>query len=379
MKAQDKCTVILEAPAKYGPGFKLSASGYNDYTLGWVEFAEDALTTAGQMPATDASKLFTGSYTATNGPFLKPSTTNDIGSSSGFKKTDLTWYSSGNTEYFAPGYIGHYLYYPSNTNSVQITNGFVAVPSSEIVSAFASLKANYDDFNSKVNTYNPLKDAYNKALKDEKARKADSTRATFEAPITVPERPCPPSQPIAWWGADVDLKTITDFKSISDANKKAKKAGLQPHYMVTDDYTTADTWAVTVTSLTATTSKQDKGLTLNKGYMIHSEGTSGDWKYAGKTFGRLGSGEANFPEKTTAFRFDTVVDKKTYMYVSTFPTKNGASPKAVTLKARYAKLAGMADFNAPSRPGAAANPDASGAKAIAVSTVAMALVASALY
>jgi hypothetical protein len=146
-----------------------------------------------------------------------------------------------NTQYFAPGYIGHYLYYPAPSNSVQVSNGFVAVPSTEITGAFASLKANYDDFNSKVNTYNPLKDAYNKALKDEKARKADSTRATFEAPITVPERPCPPSQPIAWWGADIDLKTITDFSAISDDNKKKKKAGLQPHFYSVDDWTTAST------------------------------------------------------------------------------------------------------------------------------------------
>jgi len=284
-----------------------------------------------------------------------------------------------NTQYFAPGYIGHYLYYPAPSNSVQVSNGFVAVPSTEIIGAFASLKSNYDDFNSKVNTYNPLKDAYNKALKDEKARKADSTRATFEAPITVPERPCPPSQPIAWWGADIDLKTITDFSAITDANKKLKKAGLQPHFYYVDDWTTATTWAYTATSTTSASTKQDKKLTLAHGYMLHAESTANDWKNAGKTFGRLGSGTANWPENTTAFRYDTVTDKKTFMYVSTFPTKTGATPAATTIKARQASLAAMTDFNAPSRPGAAANPDASGAKAIAVSTLAIAFVASALY
>jgi hypothetical protein len=113
--------------------------------------------------------------------------------------------------------------------------------------------------------------------------------------------------------------------------------------------------------------------------MLHAESTANDYLNAGKTFGRLGSGKDNFPESTTAFRYDTVTDKKTYMYVSTFPSKKSATPKAVTIKARYASLAALTDFNAPSRPGAAANPDASGAKAIAVSTLAIAFVASALY
>lgn len=149
--------------------------------------------------------------------------------------------------------------------------------------------------------------------------------------------------------------------------------------MYVDDWTSTTEQTFTVNTVKQANVKQDKTLTLAHGYMLHSEGTTDDWKNAGKTFGRLGSGQANWPEKTTAFRFDTVTDKKTYMYVSTFPTKTGASPKAVTIKARYATLATMDSFNAPSRPGAATNPDASGAKAIAVSTLALAAVASALY
>lgn len=31
MKVNDKCTIILEAPAKFGPGFKFTAHGYNDF------------------------------------------------------------------------------------------------------------------------------------------------------------------------------------------------------------------------------------------------------------------------------------------------------------------------------------------------------------
>jgi hypothetical protein len=89
MKAQNKCTIILEAAAKYGPGFKFTAHGYNDFTLGWVEFSEDALTTAGQMPATDASKLFTGKYPSASGPFLNMITTADVGSAATkFAKSD---------------------------------------------------------------------------------------------------------------------------------------------------------------------------------------------------------------------------------------------------------------------------------------------------
>ena len=37
--------------------------------------------------------------------------------------------------------------------------------------------------------------------------------------------------------------------------------------------------------------------------MVHSSNAS-DFIYAGKTFGRLGSGEENLPENTTGFRYD---------------------------------------------------------------------------
>jgi hypothetical protein len=60
-----------------------------------------------------------------------------------------------------------------------------------------------------------LKDAYNKALTDEKARLADPIKASFDTPIIIPVRPCPPTQPMDVSGPKVNLTTVINAAGIT--------------------------------------------------------------------------------------------------------------------------------------------------------------------
>ena len=97
MTAQDKCTVILQAENNYGPGFKITAQGYNDYQLAFVEFNADGLANSSKWGTTDESKLYIGNY-STGGPFLNFVKTTDVGSAAPkLEKYWNTYYQAGNT------------------------------------------------------------------------------------------------------------------------------------------------------------------------------------------------------------------------------------------------------------------------------------------
>ena len=142
----------------------------------------------------------------------------------------------------------------------------------------------------------------------------------MENEIYLPERPCPPTQPIAWWGVDLDLMSVTDFFTITDAQKKLMKGGLLQRPYKTDDWTTTGEVVKDFKS-SQTQFKSDKGLTFNYGFMLQSTSTT-DYTWAGKTFGVLGSGKDSLPEFTKGFRYDAVTTAYQYMYVSIFPNKS---------------------------------------------------------
>lgn len=81
---------------------------------------------------------------------------------------------------------------------------------------FMKMKAEYDAYTSTANTYNTAlgtyntnKDAYNKALTDEAARKADFFKSIFDPAVVIPERPCQPTRPNAFVGVDFKYDTTT--------------------------------------------------------------------------------------------------------------------------------------------------------------------------
>jgi len=58
---------------------------------------------------------------------------------------------------------------------------------------YAHFTTQYTAFNSVVTDYNNKKDTYNNAIESEKSRLSDFFRTYFEAGISIPQRPCPPT------------------------------------------------------------------------------------------------------------------------------------------------------------------------------------------
>lgn len=95
---------------------------------------------------------------------------------------------------YLPGSIGTVSYYPEPETS--FTDSITASMDSALLKEiFNFKKADFDEYQGKLNAYNGKKDTYNKAAKDETARRGDLFKAMFEAPIEIPKRPCPPTQP----------------------------------------------------------------------------------------------------------------------------------------------------------------------------------------
>lgn len=131
----------------------------------------------------------------------------------------------------------------------------------------------------------------------------DLQKALFDAPIAVPLRPCPPTQPLAYKGPMIDW------------------------------------WAANVAAVNATSKAQMRGMlgrnggagsTLNSGFLVAStddsatlDGQAANYQYAGHVFGMWGQGVETMPDATltvsTAFQYSTPVGAAHGMMVSIFP------------------------------------------------------------
>lgn len=254
------------------------------------------------------------------------------------------------------------------------------MPSTIVTGAYAALSSEYASYDSAVATYNPLKDAYNTALAAETARAADPLKAAFEPAVAIPERPCAPRQPIAGWGPQIDLDTVTDAWTISTTAAGNRQAGL--HRAVGQAKRTSTT-SVEMKYTMSSTNGKDAEIHANAyGFAASSDLTSfatGTWENAGKVFGKLGTGKATdaTQSSTRAYRSKDSTSAKTYLTVSILPSAaNNANGAEQVWDARGVDFATSSDFSAPSRPAAATAPDATGAQYLAAGVAAAAVVAS---
>jgi hypothetical protein len=65
-------------------------------------------------------------------------------------------------------------------------------------------KAEFASYQSSLDSYNTLRTAYNSAIDTEKKRLADFFAAAFTPATSIPQRPCPPTQPKAYEGPYID-------------------------------------------------------------------------------------------------------------------------------------------------------------------------------
>merc|ERR1719265_579595 len=157
----------------------------------------------------------------------------------------------------------------------------------------AEITTLYNNFNSSKTSYESLRNLYDQAITDEEARLADFFKATFDAPIAIPTRPCKPDTPHSWWGP---------MPKFGDANLAANAVPWST--VVTNNAGTANTIAYPVSdagrSATAASWATSKGY-LHLDSQVAAAGTTATLKSTGKAFGRLGQGDASMPANASPF------------------------------------------------------------------------------
>ena len=273
------------------------------------------------MPeANGSNKYYIGDYHESEGPYLNPIKTSDPASPD-WKSSDNKFFNYIDTYQFEPGHIGDMLVYDHGLYTPQKGNGYSVIPSSEIFQAYNALKTYYTAYTAKAAAYETQRAAYDEAIKTEELRLEDNINRYFEDRIEIPVRPCPFPQPIAWWGPNFSLSNLSHWGHASDSEAVAMKAGLiqqsESFPLQQDPKFWQRDWAATFDKVS-----DYKKNTMSYGFMPHSnDDVSDSYKYAGKTFGILGSGYKSQPANTYGFRYDENTSKKHYMYVSVFPDK----------------------------------------------------------
>lgn len=186
----------------------MKASEVVDYYLNWIEWVDDSsVGTNGKLLASETgSDVYIGDYATTDGVFLNPATT--IASKTGILPNSLPWATGGDTgDAFLAGDIGTLKYFPNVDGTFKETKE-LTIASGVVRTVLLGKQAEIASYNGTVDTYNGKKNAYNTAVEEETARRSDLFKAMFEAPIEIPERPCPPTALPAFTVWTNDLTTF---------------------------------------------------------------------------------------------------------------------------------------------------------------------------
>lgn len=89
------------------------------------------------------------------------------------------------------------------------------------------INSQYSGYNTALAASNTAVNAYNTAINAEKTRVGDFFKAIFEAPVKIPARPCPPTQPAAYSGPKIwgNLTGLTAAATDAQTYEKNAKAG----------------------------------------------------------------------------------------------------------------------------------------------------------
>jgi hypothetical protein len=204
---------LYSKDATAAPSFKITEAAFSNFILGWIEWAVDSELTGGSfMPAASVTPFFLGAYATASGPFLNPAkvVSGDVGSSwvpatTVFDDSDRV--KQGNMN----GSIGIFKGYNGAAGTDQaFADVSTTYDSAWMIRSINAKKAEFSDYNNALNSYNTLRTAYNSAIDTEKKRLADFFAAAFTPATSIPQRPCPPTQPRAYSGPYID-KSVTAF------------------------------------------------------------------------------------------------------------------------------------------------------------------------
>lgn len=211
LTGKSKCTwQFISAEGTKGPTLSLKKSDYVNYLFNWIEWLNvTGLGTAGVLTGNIAGDFKIGNYPTSEAVVhlnpLKTSTAVDSASAWLGQSAFTSVQAELDPSVRNPGSIGDAIYFPRQEGPFK-ADQTVKIDVPILTDIYAHFNAQYASYNSALDSYNNKKKTYNEALKNEKERRADFIRNYFEAAVEVPQRPCPPTQPIAYSGPALSLK-----------------------------------------------------------------------------------------------------------------------------------------------------------------------------
>lgn len=231
LTGKTKCShQVIVAATKGAPGVALDTTAlWTKYQFQWVEWDSEAMTGNMILNTSSSTPAFLGAY---SGQWPNPMKTWTVAGVSSALQASAVVPITSNAAMPFPGSIGDINFYPSEAGPYKYTNLQTW--------DYGQLKMEYDAYNvvkSAYNTrllaYNKLKDEYNLALKEEKARVADLFRAAITPPTSIPDRPCKPDHIAAYTGPKMVWSTATTaFSAWTDTTKAEKSAILKENSSV---------------------------------------------------------------------------------------------------------------------------------------------------
>lgn len=334
--------------------------------MNFIEWIDNtAFASKHKMPATSVTPHWLGAYAAAS-LYLNPlKVPTNIAS---WPNTDLAFARTqlSGSEYVS-GFINNISYYAggAGTYKKEFKN---VITSNVFMDILAGNTKAFNDFtNGKAKDYNTDKDDYNKKTADEKARRADIFKATFEPAIKIPKRPCPPTPPTA-------VKPLN-----LDYNEQIEKGTAYPAFA--DDKVG---YAYFVDAAGSTTFSAAAG--LSHGFIQVSADGTGLASDAGKIMGVFGQGDNNVAmENGKAYQMRKVQSAGVSgMYISIYPNAVDATGlalgKLIDISVMPQKWSDYSEYAFPGSPAQPGDPDkALGAKVLAATVTAAAAVLVSLY
>lgn len=268
-----------------------------------------------------------------------------------------------------PGSVGTLAYYPGQAG--YFPNLISTIDAGVMALINSKQQMVYDSFNNNKASSDTSVDNYDKALDDETARQADFFKATFEAVIVIPERPCPPSTPQGVVAPTMWKKTQSVTTAwVATATAQAGYASLKHTIGTTDSYVAGEAFH------------------NRSGFLLLTDDTAAtaatDFKSSGHLFGVFGQGpNTMYSNSNMPFLFSTpAAGKEPGINFTLFPPNKAqtaiAASASVVVNAKASDFSADTMYDAPGTPGGAKTPKSAGAQALFATTVAAAAVIASL-
>lgn len=220
--------------------------------------------------------------------------------------------------------------------------------------------------------YNKLREAYDKKITEETARRNDLFKAIFESEYDIPERPCPPNRPSAFNVWDINLKKITET------------GGTWP-----TKYTDAKNLVYISNTIDSTPTYNAREGFRHGFLQVAPDASKTTLNVVARVMGILGQGDLNSPAKSKPFQWrtasTTTTNNKAGMMFSVYPEKdesegNKEDTMTVEFEANGLEWSDFSEWNVPAQPDQPKDPLAAlGAKTLVSGVLAVGVVIASLY